>query len=181
MIDGDLRRPSIHHYLRLPNSSGLSSAFLANPSVLPSFLKQHPNNRLYVLTSGPIPPNPVEILGSAKMGTLIGLLREHFDVIIVDSPPMLGLADAGLWSTHCDGIVLVARQGRTHQGSLREAAIQASASHKPILGAVINDAKAGRAQAGYYEYTSTGRRRRFSLSNLRGALAPRRTAAQRSR
>jgi capsular exopolysaccharide synthesis family protein len=148
LIDGDLRKPDAHRYFDLPNQSGLTSAFLVDESAAPSFTTRV-TDHLSVMTCGPIPPNPSELLNSTKMKALLETLGQHFDLIVVDSPPLLVLADASIWSSLADGILLVARKGKTRRGPFEEAIATARSSQKPIIGVVINGVKR-RKSAGYY-------------------------------
>ena len=149
LIDGDLRKPDVHRYFDLPNHSGITSAFLAEPDALESFIKRV-NERLFVFTSGPVPPNPAELLNSKKMSIMVDKLAEQFDLIVVDSPPLLGLADASVWASLTDGILLVARKGKTRRGPFEEAVAAAQASKKPILGVIVNGTQRGKASPYYY-------------------------------
>jgi len=152
LIDGDLRKPDAHRYFSLPNSSGLSSAIMVNPDQVPSFLKMV-SDHLYVLTAGPAPPNPSQIITSPRLRALIEAARRNFDLVIVDGPPLVGIADATLWAGVVDGVVVVTRHGRTRRGHLAEALRRLSAaSAAPILGVVLNGAR--RDRGGYYYYAS---------------------------
>ena len=151
LIDGDLRKPDAHRYFTLPNNSGLSSTFLADLESITGFIKKV-TDQLFVLTSGPVPPNPSELLSSKKMADIIEALRERFDLIVIDSPPLIGLADASLWAALSDGIVLVARQGRTRRAAFNEAVAVARATHKPIIGTVINGIGRKEMGSAYYKY-----------------------------
>ena len=153
LIDGDLRKPDAHRYFDLPNESGMTSAFLVDECAAASFTKQV-TDHLSVLTCGPIPPNPSELLNSTKMSAIIENLEQQFDLIIVDSPPLLVLADASIWSGLADGILLVARMGKTRRSALQEAAATARSSQRPIIGVVVNGARRRRAPNYYYGYAT---------------------------
>jgi capsular exopolysaccharide synthesis family protein len=151
LIDGDLRKPDAHRYFSLPNNSGLSSTFLADIESINGFLKKV-TDQMYVLTSGPVPPNPSELLSSKKMAEIINALRESFDLIVIDSPPLIGLADASLWANLADGILLIARQGRTRRAAFSEAVAVARATHKPIIGTIVNGIGRKDMANAYYKY-----------------------------
>ena len=151
LIDGDLRKPDVHRYFGLPNSSGLSTAFLAELDAVPTFLKQISESFL-VLTGGPIAPNPAELLSSRRMQSMIKMLSRPFDIVIIDSPPILGLADAALWTSFADGVVLVARKGKTRRNQLEESIVAVRASHKPLIGVILNGADRKKAGGYYYRY-----------------------------
>jgi capsular exopolysaccharide synthesis family protein len=110
------------------------------------------NDRLAVLTSGPLPPNPTELLASNKMKAILASMADRFDIIVIDSPPLLVLADASLWASLADAIVIVARQGKTRRGAFNEALTTAKASHKPIIGVVINAVHRKKDDDYYYRY-----------------------------
>lgn len=138
VIDADLRRSSIHKKLRIENDSGLSS-------VLAGFekfedVKKSANPNLDVLTAGPIPPNPSELLGSAAFKKLIEELREKYDYIIIDTPPLNIVTDALLIGPHTDGMVLVVRDAYTPRESIRAAINAAKFANIKILGAMLNGA-----------------------------------------
>lgn len=137
LVDGDLRKPDAHRYFSLPNSSGLTSTFLVDPQALPAFIN-HVGESLSVLTGGPVAPNPTELLSSRKMKATIDALAEMYDIVVIDCPPMLGLADASLWMPLVDGVLLVARQGKTRRSALEETVAAVRAGRKPLLGVVLN-------------------------------------------
>jgi capsular exopolysaccharide synthesis family protein len=147
LIDGDLRKPDAHRYFSLPNASGLTSTFLVDPQSLPAFVNRV-GDSLAVLTGGPVAPNPTELLSSRKMRATVTALAEPFDIVVVDCPPLLGLADASLWMPLVDGVLLVARRGRTRRGPLEEAINTVRAARKPLVGVVLN----GADRRGAYRY-----------------------------
>lgn len=159
LIDGDLRKPDAHRYFSLPNSSGLTSTFLVDQQSLHAFTDRV-GESLSVLTGGPTAPNPTELLSSQKLRTTLELLAALYDLVIVDCPPLIGLADASLWLQLVDAVLLVARRGKTRRGALEEAIRTVRAARKPILGVVLNGAE--RRKGGFYgsEYGySPGRRK----------------------
>lgn len=174
LIDGDLRKPDAHRYFSLPNASGLTSAFLAGTPVSPAFFG-HIGYSLAVLTSGPVPPNPSELLSSPRLARMIEAMRDQFDLVIIDSPPILGLADATLWLSMVDGVILVARKGRTRRGAFTNAIQAIRSSSVPLIGVVLNGASRRNATIydysyGYaYRHPEGHRRRWFGLRAGRGA------------
>jgi capsular exopolysaccharide synthesis family protein len=148
LIDGDLRKPSLHRFFSLANSSGLSAAFLARPTAPP--FTPWLTDTLALLTSGTLPPNPPELLTSKHMAALMKMLSEEFDVIVVDTPPILAVADTTLWLALASGVVLVAREDKTRRGALAAAAAAVRASNVPILGVVLNGANPKRSSSYYY-------------------------------
>lgn len=149
LIDADLRRPEVHKLFFLENYKGLSS-LLAGDLKIDDVANETPVENLHIITSGPIPPNPAEILGSAKMNQFIEKASSVYDIIIFDSPPVNTVADASILSSIADGVILVVEAGVT----AREAAILAKEQlekiNARILGVVLNKAK--QSSEGYYYY-----------------------------
>ncbi len=149
LIDADLRRPKVHKLFFLENYKGLSS-LLAGDLKIDDVANETPVENLHIITSGPIPPNPAEILGSAKMNQFIEKASSVYDIIIFDSPPVNTVADASILSSIADGVILVIEAGVT----AREAAILAKEQlekiNARILGVVLNKAK--QSSEGYYYY-----------------------------
>lgn len=173
IIDGDLRRPSVHQSFSLPNSAGLTTAVVSNPRA-PESVIARVSETLFVMTSGPVPPNPGELLASQRLGALLDAVKESFDVVLIDCPPMAGMADTPLWLARADGAVLVLAHERTRTGTVRRAVAEFTASGVPLLGTVLNFVPEGdRSAYGYaygYRYgrqTRTSRRR-----TLRRLLTP---------
>jgi capsular exopolysaccharide synthesis family protein len=161
VVDADLRVPSIHGVFSLPNSLGLTN-YLAGDAKPASIAQPTLVQRLYAVTSGPLPPNPVELLSSAKMLDLLSLASERFDYVVVDGPPVLGLADALVLSKVSEGTIFVVDAGRTRSGELQGAVKRLRAANARILGAVLD--RYGRHGYGYgygynydYHYTYGGR------------------------
>jgi capsular exopolysaccharide synthesis family protein len=142
LIDGDLRKPNVLKALGLGNGedegSGLSS-YLAGGQGIDSALRSFtglPN--LSVLPSGPIPANPAELVSSPAMGRLVGELRQRFEHIVLDSPPLLLVTDGILLSTLADGVVLVVESGSTSRGALHRVRQILDRAGAKTLGAVLN-------------------------------------------
>jgi capsular exopolysaccharide synthesis family protein len=106
LVDADLRRPMVHEYLGLERNAGLTTALIGSADVN-ELLQPWGEDNLYVLTSGQIPPNPSELLGSIDMQDLIQRLEQAFDTVIIDAPPLLPVTDAAVLSQHVGGVVLV--------------------------------------------------------------------------
>ena len=151
LVDADLRRPTLHQIFNVGNRVGLTSALLsgngARSSIQPSGF-----DNLSLLTSGPLPPNPSELLSSARMRDLLEALRREADVVIMDSPPALVLTDATLLAALADGTIVVAQAGRTRSAALRHAVDGLSRATDRLLGVVLN--RAGRrGTPAYYHYS----------------------------
>jgi polysaccharide biosynthesis transport protein len=153
IIDCDLRRPRLHANFNLSNTRGLTN-FLSGECPIEDVLQNHaqvPNLKL--LTSGPVPPNPAELLGSEEMRNLLKTLSERFAHIIVDSPPAISFTDASILSTFVDGVILVVHGGRSSRAVVRRAKQQLLDVGANIFGVVLNNVKAESHEyygAGYY-------------------------------
>lgn len=140
VLDADLINPTLHRRFGIPNQRGLSNLIVDDAdSTVFTRLKEYPN--LSVITSGPIPPNSSELLGSARMKHLMDRLREEYDVVIMDTPPMLSVTDAVVASSLADGVILVVRAGHTRSGEVHHAVEVLEAAHANLLGVVLNRAR----------------------------------------
>lgn len=167
LIDADLRKPDVHRYFGIEPGAGLSTSFLADRASLPSFVK-YIGDTLWILTAGPVPPNPAELLASPKAEAIIAAIKKPFDIVIIDCPPVLGLADSSLLMNAVDGVILVARKGKTRRKHLLESVEAVQRSSKPLIGVVVNGTtrKSGGSYGyGYgYNYGYGERRRKRSRS-----------------
>ena len=136
LVDADLRRPVLHTLLEVPNALGLSS-YLSGRAMLEAVVTRTSVPDLSVMPSGPIEPNPSDLLSSQRMRDLLKAAAEQYDLVLVDSPPVLAASDAATLAPVVDGILLVVGSGVT-QLSLRRAKEQLKAVHGRILGAVVN-------------------------------------------
>jgi len=162
LVDADLRKPTLHQVFNLENRVGLTSALLSGNGTR-SYIQPSGFDNLSVLASGPLPPNPSELLSSPRMRDLVDALRRETDVVVMDSPPALVVTDATLLSALADGTILVAEAGHTRSAALRQAADGLSRATDRLLGVILN--KVGRRGApSYYHYYHSddgGRRRKF--------------------
>jgi capsular exopolysaccharide synthesis family protein len=159
IIDCDLRRPRLHTQFEVPNSKGLTT-WLSGEKDLDNLLQSYPKTpNLKILTSGPAPPNPAELLGSEEMRRLLSLLSERFAHIIIDSPPAISFTDASILSTMVDGVMLVVHGGRSSRAVVRRAKQQLLDVGAHIFGVVLNNVKVESQDyyySGYYSnYYST--------------------------
>jgi capsular exopolysaccharide synthesis family protein len=157
IIDCDLRRPRLHAHFNMPNARGLTNALSGDASEIDNLIQtceQAPN--LKVLTSGPMPPNPAELLGSEEMRKLLRNLSEKFTHVIVDSPPAISFTDASILSTFVDGVILVVHGGRSSRAVVRRAKQQLLDIGANIFGVVLNnvkmESKSNYYYTGYYDY-----------------------------
>jgi capsular exopolysaccharide synthesis family protein len=137
LIDCDLRKPVIYKRLDLSNQEGLTS-LLAGEKKLEECVKTIGLPNFYVITSGLIPPNPAELLGSNKMKSIFEEVKENFDMIFIDTPPVLAVTDAQVLASLCDGVVLVASYGETDKNSIVRAKELIDKVGAKILGVIIN-------------------------------------------
>ena len=152
LIDGDLRRPSAAKLLGLEQQVGVTNVLIDQVD-LDRAIQQWRTTRLDFLSSGQIPPNPSELLGGARMASLIEELRGRYDKIIIDSPPALAVADAAVIAHLVDGIVFVVRSGKTQRASIRAAARSLDGVGGRVIGTVLNMRKETRGRARDYSYT----------------------------
>src|SRR5205085_11384987 len=141
ILDCDLRRPRVHMHFNLPNTRGVTNYLSGeiNVSELIQTYDKQPN--LKVITSGPVPPNAAELLGSEQMRRLLHLLGDNFTHVIIDSPPAISFTDASILSTMVDGVVLVVHGGRSSRAVVRRAKQQLLDVGAHIFGIVLNNVK----------------------------------------
>ncbi|PWQ99157.1 GumC family protein [Leucothrix pacifica] len=160
LIDADLRNPSIHHLLKLDNLEGLTN-YLAGAGEASAISRPCLIKQLRVITSGPIPPDPVELLSGNRMTELLDLAKNEFDYIIIDGPPVIGLADALVLSNLSDATILTVQAGITRKASLMAALKRLERSSGNIIGTLLS--RVDRAsnpeynEDSYYTYTSPNR------------------------
>ncbi|MEI2447357.1 CpsD/CapB family tyrosine-protein kinase [Priestia megaterium] len=151
LIDADLRKPTAHYTFRLENHVGLTNV-LTKQSTLGQAVQGTEVPDLFLLTSGPIPPNPAELLASNNMTELLKEMKEQFDMIVFDTPPVLAVADAQILANQVDGSILVVSSGKTD----KEAAVKAKElllkANAKVLGAVLNNRKMEEGSDYYYYY-----------------------------
>ena len=159
VLDADLRRPTQHSLFSLSNGRGLTSLLLKidtarSQEEVKTLIDQivHPTSvkGLHVLTSGPIPPNPSELLDSSRMKLTLAALSQHYDIVVLDSPPVLAVTDAAVLSRLANNIVLVAYAGQTQRAHLKQAVEQLQDIKANIIGVVLNRLSA--RGDGYYYY-----------------------------
>ncbi|MED4113708.1 CpsD/CapB family tyrosine-protein kinase [Priestia megaterium] len=151
LIDADLRKPTANYTFRLENHVGLTNV-LTKQSTLGQAVQGTEVPELFLLTSGPIPPNPAELLASNNMTELLKEMKEEFDMVVFDTPPVLAVADAQILANQVDGSILVVSSGKTD----KEAAVKAKElllkANAKVLGAVLNNRKMEEGSDYYYYY-----------------------------
>ncbi|WP_438448541.1 CpsD/CapB family tyrosine-protein kinase [Gorillibacterium sp. sgz5001074] len=154
LIDADLRKPTIHKIFNRTNRVGLTSLLAGNRQIQELPMDSYIDN-LDILTSGPIPPNPSELLASKKMKALLEELRNMYDMIIIDTPPAIAVTDANLLASHCDGVVLVIDSGKVKREQALRAKLGLEHAKARLLGVVLNN-KDRKEADDYYYYTYYG-------------------------
>jgi capsular exopolysaccharide synthesis family protein len=155
LIDCDLRRPRLHSHFGAPNTRGLTN-WLSGETDIDSLMHTYtPQGNLKFLTSGPVPPNPAELLGSDEMRKLLAILTERFAHVVIDSPPAISFTDASILSTMVDGVVLVVHGGRSSRAVVRRAKQQLLDVGAHIFGVVLNNVKVETQDYYYSGYYSS--------------------------
>jgi capsular exopolysaccharide synthesis family protein len=152
LVDADLRNPSLHRAFGIDNFHGLSS-YLTGATPLKDIVQPSGTAGLSVIPCGPLPPSPAELLAGGRLATFLTEARADFDVIIVDGPPIMGLADAPILSSETEGTVLVVEAAHTRRGAARAAIRRLQAANGRVLGIVLTKFDSKTATYGYgYDY-----------------------------
>ena len=137
LVDGDLRRPKVASLLGLERSVGLTTV-LVGRSELQDSIQKHTDSGIFFLASGPIPPNPTEVLQSRAAQELFDRVSQMFDMVIIDGPPLLPVSDAAIMARDVDGAILVVRHAKTTKEQLRQAAVRLAQVDANLLGVTVN-------------------------------------------
>lgn len=152
LVDADLRRPTVATTFGITDNHGLTN-YLANANSEPGSIIHHTRmTTLDVVTSGPVPPNPAELLASGRMTTLIAELREQYDVVIFDVPPFLMVTDAQVLMSKMDGVTVVVSGGQTIKGALQRTTDMLKLADAPVLGFIYNDRNRKKNSGNGYGY-----------------------------
>ena len=178
LVDADLRRPSLHRMLRMPNNVGLSTALLDKEHDPALYLQETDDPNLRVMTTGPLPPNPAEMLNSSRMHEMIKLLTSEADIVLLDTPPVLAVADTSILASQVDGTLLVVWAGRTRGEMLAQAAERLRSVGVMPLGVVLN--KLTQRRSGYYYNTYYYYSSRYTNENEGGKGGKQRVRRRRS-
>jgi len=157
VVDCDLRRPSLHRVFGLPNSVGLSSV-LKGEATLDEALQQSEAPGVVVLTSGPLPHNPTDLLGAPETPALLGELARQFDKVLLDTPALLPVVDAAVLAPGVDGTLLVVERARVRREDLQAALEQLTLSRASLAGVAVNRTKSTR-RYGYYFQARPGEKK----------------------
>lgn len=155
LVDADLRKPRLHKVFGADNWRGLTTA-VVNQNGLEADLQPTGVEGLTLLTSGPIPPNPAEILGSGRMQNLLTELEERFDMVVLDTPPTLAVTDAIVLAPRVGGAILVVRAGHVARQQVKRAQEALAAVKANLLGVVLDGVKNDDPKGGYYYYSYYG-------------------------
>jgi capsular exopolysaccharide synthesis family protein len=168
LVDGDLRKPSVHSRLGLDQGPGLSN-YLTGSAGIPELVQPTDNPSLSVITSGPLPPTPAELLAGGRLRAFIADAQKQFDLVVIDGPPVMGFADAPVVAAAVAGTLLVVESGRTGRGQVRSAIRRLRMGHAKIIGVVLAKYDVRNASYGYgygygysyyaYEYGESEKRK----------------------
>jgi non-specific protein-tyrosine kinase len=164
LVDADMRRPVLHRVFEVPNTNGLTTALLSEQVSLNGSLCKTKVDNLSLIPTGPLPPNPSELLGSRRMLRLITVLREQYDAVIIDSPPVLAVTDPAVLATQVDGVIVVVSAGETRRDAAQQAVNNLQQVGARLLGVALNKIPRNGRGYGYtyyyYYYSSTGEKKR---------------------
>ena len=153
ITDCDLRHPRVHKYFGLTNRQGLSALFMKTSDVSTGIRQKTEVENLTVVTTGLLPPNPAELLGSQKMQRIVDSMHQAADLVLLDTPPILAVTDAAVLAPTVDGVLLVVRPGKTRVSALRLTLEQLQQVNAHVLGIVLNDVDLrGQSYAYHYHY-----------------------------
>lgn len=160
LIDCDLRKPSIHKKFKISNSVGMSNILIEDTNPEEIFHKY--NDNLYILTAGTIPPNPAELLSTNKFRRFIENMKQKFDYILIDAPPVIAVTDAQILASFVDGVLLVVSSRQAEREQVKKAKELLEKVNANILGVVLNkvDLESNGKYSYYYYYGTEERRRK---------------------
>lgn len=148
VVDADLRRPSLHSLFGLPNVAGLTSMMLDEAAAQPPY-QAGPVAGLRVLTSGPLPPNPAELLASRRFDEILARLIQDADIVLFDAPPLMAVSDAAVLAARVDGVILVVQAEKTKREAVQRAKKMLERVNAHLVGAVLTEVKGERGLAYY--------------------------------
>lgn len=154
IIDADLRNPTQHKLFGLDNGEGLSVSLVQDQDYH-EYIKETIVPGVKVLPSGPVPPNPAELVGAKRMKCLIDEVSEQFDMILIDTPPIIAVTDAAILAQEVDGVILVLASGEVNKGYAQKAKEQLDKLGVKIFGAVLNKVDMNLSEYYYYSYNAS--------------------------
>jgi capsular exopolysaccharide synthesis family protein len=150
LVDCDLRRPSQHEIFGLANEVGLTTMVVDEAAMRDPPLLETDVEGLRLLPSGPLPPNPSELIGSRRMAEIIGTLSERADIVLFDAPPVIAVTDAAVLASRVDGVLLVIKAGTTKRDHAKKAKALLEKVNAHVVGAVLNNVKMDTSYYSYY-------------------------------
>lgn len=150
LVDADMRKPTVHKTFNIPNHEGLTTLLTEKDVKLSSVIRQGTNENLFILTSGPIPPNPSELLDSNKMNKIIEILEGAFDLVIFDMSPVITVTDSQIMATKTDGTIFVIRSGVANKEALIKSKQLLDIVNANVIGTVFNGVE--RTKDSAYKY-----------------------------
>lgn len=166
IIDADMRRPRLHSIFGIENGNGLSTLLSSEltDADITAAVRQDEKSKLYMLTSGPIPPNPAELIGSPQMALLLKMLQARFTHVVVDSPPIASFTDGVLIASMVDGVILVVNAGRSSRQVVKRSRQLLQEIGAKVFGVVLNNVNLN-AKDNYYYYQSYYHRSNYNSSD----------------
>ena len=150
LVDADLRRPTLHQIFGLSNEAGLTTLMMDEATLASPPIQKTDVQGLSVLTSGPLPPNPADLMGSRRMEVSIAALAKDADQVFFDTPPVVAVTDAAVLATKVDGVLLVISAGKTRREYARTAVQRLEQINARLVGTVLTNAQVGAGFQGYY-------------------------------
>jgi len=150
LVDADLRRPSLHAVFGLGNEAGLTTMMMDESSLASPPLQETGIEGLLVLTSGPLPPNPADLMGSRRMEEVISVLADAADQVFFDTPPVVAVTDAAVLATKVDGVLLIISAGKTRREQARTAVHRLEQINARLVGTVLTNMQMGAGIQDYY-------------------------------
>jgi capsular exopolysaccharide synthesis family protein len=150
LVDADLRRPTLHTIFGLDNDVGLTTVMMDESALASPPLRSTGIEGLTVLTSGPLPPNPADLLGSRRMAEVIAAVAGGSDQVFFDTPPVVAVTDAAVLATKVDGVLLVVSAGKTRREYARTAVQRLEQINARLVGTVLTNVQVGAGFQGYY-------------------------------
>jgi len=152
VVDSDLRRPTLHRFVSLDRRRGGLSTLIADSQASASQLRDTEIPGLRVMLSGPVPPNPADLLGSARMDHIVDDLKDQCDFLLLDSPPIMAAADSTILASKVDGVIMIVTMGQTRTDTFRDALRHIQRAGTPVVGYLVSKVRSQRLGYGGYRY-----------------------------